>query len=43
MKNLMEKFINMQRVTDVKKININLSSTNNTLQFNVQGDAFFKK
>lgn len=43
MTNFLENLINMQRVTDVKKININLSSTNNTLQFNVQGDAFFKK
>lgn len=43
MENFLEKLISMQRVTDIKNINISTSSTNKSLQFNVQGHAFYKK
>lgn len=43
MENFLEKLISMQRVTDIKNINISNSSTNKSLQFNVQGHAFYKK
>ena len=43
MKIFLEKISNMQRVTDIKNINISTSSTTNALQFNVQGHTFYKE
>lgn len=43
MENFLEKLIDMQRVTDIKNINISNSSTSESLQFNVQGNAFYKE
>lgn len=43
MENFLEKLISMQRVTDIKNINISNSSTSKSLQFNVQGNAFYKE
>lgn len=43
MENFLEKLIGMQRVTDIKNINISNSSTSESLQFNVQGNAFYKE
>ncbi len=43
MENFLEKLTNMQRVTNIKNINISNSSTSKSLQFNVQGNAFYKE
>jgi len=43
MENFLEKLTSMQRVTNIKNINISTSSTNKSLQFNVQGNAFYKE
>lgn len=43
MASFLKEISTMQRVTDIKSININTSSTDNSLQFNVQGHAFYKE
>ncbi|MBI3984371.1 MAG: type 4a pilus biogenesis protein PilO [Candidatus Levybacteria bacterium] len=39
----LEKVENMQRVTDVSNISINMSAFDNSLQFNLQGKVFYKE